>query len=150
MNADTYKSPFEFVGSRIVKVEINHTYFSMENGNSESKGFELRPKIGKIFEDGEKLFGDIDLDIEVRVQDENNSEISYTFNMTINGCFSVDKNVSEDQFKEMLIINGSAALYSIARGFIMGVSAQTMLNGKITLPLLNFTDMPKQGTEKTE
>lgn len=85
--------------------------------------------------------------INVHVENKNNSEDNYTFKMTIEGCFSVEKSFPVEQFKEMLRINGSAALYSIARGFIMGVSAQTMFSGQIVLPLLNFTDMPNQSTE---
>lgn len=149
MNATAYKSPFEFVGSRIEKVKIDHTYFSMDNDNSKSREFELHTKIGDVFEHEEKLFGNVNLRVDVNVQDENNSDVSYVFNLTIDGCFSIDKDVPKDQFKEMLRINGSAALYSIARGFIMGVSAQTMLSGQITLPLLNFTDMPKESLEET-
>ena len=147
MNANAHKSHFEFIGSRIVNVEINHTYIAMDINNSKSREFELHHEIGEIFDNGEKQFGNIKLMVDVHVENKNNSEDYYTFKMTIEGCFSIEKSFPVEQFKEMLRINGSAALYSIARGFILGVSAQTMFNGQIVLPLLNFTDMPNQSTE---
>ena len=147
MDANTYQSAFKFIGSRITDLSINHTYFNMESSNSESKSFNLNHKVLDIYEKSGILYGTIQLqlkiDIHNKAKDESDPNYQYDLKLCIEGCFS-SKGMPQEQFKEMLQINGSAALYSIIRGFVMCTTSQTMLGGQIVLPLLNFTDMPKE------
>jgi len=51
--------------------------------------------------------------------------------------------VSEDTFKELVIINGASAIVGIARGKIEAVSGNIFNNGKIVIPFVNIVDYYK-------
>lgn len=52
MNANAHKSHFEFVGSRIVNVEINHTYIAMDINNSSQENLNFIMKLVKFSRTG--------------------------------------------------------------------------------------------------
>lgn len=76
---------------------------------------------------------DLKLDIKAKVQSG-----KFSINAVFRGCFDAPEELPEDQFAEMLKLNGCAALYSIARGAISVFSTQMFSNGNIVLPLVNF------------
>ena len=65
---------------------------------------------------------------------------SFNIHATIRGAFESTPNMDVDTFRNMLQINGCAALYSIIRGTISIVSTQLFSNGNIVLPLVNFVN----------
>ena len=60
--------------------------------------------------------------------------------MSIEGCFNASSEFGEENFKNMLELNGIASLYSIARGFVQSTSSQTLLAGSVLLPLINVIE----------
>ena len=72
----------------------------------------------------------------------------------IQGCFTDSADISESSFREMLGLNGCAALYSIARAQIINLTSQAMNGGQLILPMINFFEMKtvkdKKESEKSE
>lgn len=58
--------------------------------------------------------------------------------LLIEGAFSAPSSIEEEVFKKLLLINGAAALYSIARSKVEGITAMTFQSGKLELPMVNI------------
>lgn len=49
-----------------------------------------------------------------------------------------------EAFSSLAKNNGAAILYSLARGYVAGITAQCMNGSAISLPVLNFTNVSKE------
>ena len=146
MNIKNIESDFTFIGHRITKLNLENDFIALTDRNIE-KEFDVFYEIDEISKQDDKILGTIDLTVLCRVTDaeaaEDEAPSKCNIALTINGCFIDSANVSIDKFKEMLGLNGCTALYSIARGIITGITAQSMLEGNITLPLINIFKLVK-------
>ena len=81
----------------------------------------------------------IDFEIEVIQGNDERCKIQ----LSLEGAFLSQGTVSEDTFKELVIINGASAIVGIARGKIEAVSGNIFNNGKIVIPFVNIVDYYK-------
>lgn len=65
------------------------------------------------------------------------------FHLELEGEFASSTKMEEKQFADMLLLNGTATLYSIARGKLEAFSALSYHSGKITLPMINVLELLK-------
>ena len=146
MNTKNIESDFKFVGQQITKLNLENDFVSLSDRNTKNE-FDVFYEIDEITKHDDKIWGTINLTVLCKITDteetEDSSPLKCNISLTINGCFIDSANVSIDKFKEMLGLNGCTALYSIARGIITGISAQSMLEGNITLPLINILQLVK-------
>ena len=82
----------------------------------------------------------IRLKVEVEIEREGKKA---NIRLVTEGAFVLDQN-DKETLKTMTSINGSAALYSIARGIIASVSGQMCEGGGIIIPMLNVYEMNKE------
>ena len=61
----------------------------------------------------------------------------YSVDLSMQGCFAAPLDMEEEQFIQMLKLNGISSLYSIARGFIQSTTSQSLVSGSIILPMFN-------------
>ena len=146
MNICEVQSNFQMIGSRILKVCIDNSFFHMSADSTVKKSIDVKYEIVDISKEDNTFYGTIRICIKAKVTEKptekGNKDLSkYRLDMTVEGCFSDSSCDNEDIFKTFLKINGCAALYSIARGFALGTSAQTLLSGQIILPMVNFIKM---------
>ncbi len=144
MDTQKMESPFRFMASRILELHIDNTYVELHNSPDNYKSIDVSHNISEILEQDNGWLGAVELSISVNITDsleekDDTSAKKYILNMRIEGGFSSGRNMSKEEFEQMLHINGSAALYSIARGFIISTTSQTLVGGQVVLPLLNFT-----------
>lgn len=150
MDTKNFQSDFQLVGSRITEFSINNSYYRMTTENSGSKKISLDRKISEMYVDGDYICGLLEVSVEVYIKDNNEdvqNENQYNISLKMEGAFRASSQMPEEDFEKMLDINGCAALYSIARGFIMNTASQTMIEGQIILPLLNFFDISQSDNE---
>lgn len=140
MNTNKKESPFRFLNNRVLELHINNTYAELDNSAENCKYLDVSHIISDVIEQEDGWIGIVELTIKIKINNsaDNDGQI-YDLDMTIEGGFATDKGMSKDDFEKMLHVNGSAALYSIARGFIISISSQTLVGGQVVLPLLNFT-----------
>ncbi len=133
-------SPFQMLGNRIISINVDNSLFNLDEENIAQKTFDYSTEIGEILRDEKEneLLGTVRLSVFIDVEGTQ-EEQKYSFDLTLEGCFSTTIDTSEEEFKTMLKINGSAALFSIARSFVISTSAQTCLSGQLILPMINFT-----------
>ena len=81
----------------------------------------------------------IDFDIIINQSDNDNCNIHFT----ITGAFLSKGKISEEDFKQLVAINGASALIGIARGKIESLSSSIFNNGKIVIPFVNVIDYYK-------
>jgi preprotein translocase subunit SecB len=63
--------------------------------------------------------------------------------MTVVSYLEFDKTFPEENKKKLLLPNGLAMTYSLARGIISEMTSQS-LNGRYLLPTINFIEVIKQ------
>ena len=69
--------------------------------------------------------------------------------ITLEGEFASSLKTDEENFRNLLLLNGTAALYSIARGKVEAISSLAYHSGKITLPMINVVDFLKSKNKKS-
>ena len=70
-------------------------------------------------------------------------DIENDIHFTITGAFLSKGKISEEDFKQLVAINGASALIGIARGKIESLSSSIFNNGKIVIPFVNVIDYYK-------
>lgn len=71
-------------------------------------------------------------------------EAKTDLSMVMEGEFESSLKMDEETFRSMLWMNGTATLYSIARGKLEAMSSLVYHSGKITLPMINVMEFLKQ------
>lgn len=141
MNVNNVISEFQFIGSSINRLSVSNDFVVFPDSSTLDKNIDVSYDILEISKDDDNIWGTIDLYIECNISDcnsnENETDNVCAISLSINGCFTDNSSLDENTFKKRLSVNGCAALYSIARSFIMSVSSQLSVNCNITLPMIN-------------
>ena len=77
------------------------------------------------------------LTLKVLARVTGNNDKKFEISILLEGFF-VGENMDLENFTKMLVTNGSAALYSIARAQILSLSSQSLAGGEFILPMVNF------------
>ncbi len=146
--SNQYLSEFQMIGNAIKNLKIKNDFIALGNGKDFKRKFDVSHTITSIdlIDDGKTLSGTILLNIKVNISA---NKKKYSVDLSIEGCFNTPLEAGEEAFKKMLQINGVTSLYSIARGFIQGVSSQTLVSGNVLLPMFNVAAYSKD-LDKTE
>lgn len=135
MNLQNAIADFQLKGTSIKRIDLNNDFVQYSDNERTEKKFNVSYNIEEISErdDGNSL-GTMVLLLEIEISQEDNK---LNILLEIEGCFSYNGD-SKDEFMEMLEINGSATMYSIARSIILTITSQTFAGEKILLPMVNF------------
>ncbi len=138
-----YISDFQIIGSSIKSLTIKNDFVSMPNNNSVKRKLGVTHEICSIDvnEEEEIYTGILLLNIDVTASMEKQR---YKLKLAIEGCFNAPTNMPKETFEHMMTVNGITSLYSIARGFIQSVTAQTLLDGSILIPMINVVEYSEQ------
>lgn len=131
-----------YESSYIKNLQISNNCISITNDSKKQYGLDIVP-IEYTSNDKARY---ISLEMKIIVYVEENEKLS-KIDLEIVGAFSAPISMPEETFKKMSLINGGAALYSIARGKIENLTAMTYKNGKITLPMVNIMEYYKSKAE---
>lgn len=63
--------------------------------------------------------------------------------LSLEGAFLSEGEVDEKSFKQLVGVNGAAAIIGIARGRIEAITSNILNNGKVTIPFVNVIDYYK-------
>ena len=90
----------------------------------------------------EGLFGQISIYFEVEIIQVEEKECK--IQLLLEGAFGAGKDIEDEKFEELVLVNGAASLIGIARGKIEAISANVFNNGKIVIPFVNVIDYYKK------
>lgn len=132
---------FQFLGSKIVRINMDNSYLFFDYENDTRKSVNVTYNILQIeTEAGEgkdgipEMTGIVRLNSDIKVKDD----INHIFiNILLEGGFCLSNSTDEEHFRDMLSINGCAMLYSITRSIVMSITSQTFSGGSIVLPMIN-------------
>lgn len=129
----------ELIGTTVKKLVINNNIVDVERDGKRSFGLNINEPNFQKTEDA--IFSQmvIDFEVEIHQSEEHMCKIQFS----IEGAFGSKGNVEEDTFKDLVIVNGAAALIGIARGKLEAISANIFNNGKIVIPFVNVIDYYK-------
>lgn len=145
MNTKEYEPSFQMVASSIYDVSIHNDFIDLDDNQELDREFGLESTLNDIETHEDYKSAAMNLQVKAKVcEKKSDTPKIFSANITLHGVFIDDVSTSDNAFKEKLEINGSAALYSIARGFLTNISAQTLVSGKVVLPLVNFMEMKEK------
>ena len=137
-------SSFVFLGSRITHFDFDSTIFAFED-NAFDKTIDIKIETKKPLIENNNRVGEVELRIEINLNSkDSSSDRQANIHLTISGGFQAPVEMEENGFADMLRINGAAALYSIARSYLISVTSQSFVRGNIILPLVNFLPETKE------
>lgn len=146
MNFNKITSDLNFQGCTIRELKIVNNIVSLSSDVVRKIGLDIVPS--EISMNQEKKYGKLLMKIVVELE-ENLKNVA-NIELVIEGAFSTSSSVDEKTFKELILINGAASLYSIARSKIENISASTFLEGKIIIPMINIYDYYQEKKKKIE
>ena len=144
--SEKYLSDFQIVGTSIKSLKIKNDFVALEDRNKVKRKIDISHCLGAIEKNEEDAFlsGTIVLNIKVAISE---GKKKYNLDLAIEGCFIAPIEIKEEVFVGMLQVNGITSLYSIARGFIQSISAQSLAAGSVLLPMINVVSYSKNANE---
>lgn len=136
MDLNKVVANLNFIASVIHRINVNCKMLKITDANK--REFSLDIKYSKPIIGEDVKIGKLLMQINVSVMQENADLAPDTFELVLEGIFSSPSSLSDDEFIDLLNINGGAALYSIARAKIEAISSMTYTDGKILLPMVNI------------
>lgn len=144
MNTENIKSNFQFLGNTIADLTLHNEFIALPTQEL-SGSFDVQYDIIDIQRSEKEMFGSINLYVACELEESEVEEPrKYKISLTVNGAFTDDKDINEEDFKKLLSVNGCASLYSIARSIITSITSQSVVSGSVILPMINVFKMVEQ------
>ena len=118
----------ELIGTTVKKLNIENNIVDVEKDCKRIFGLNINEPIFQKVDD--KIFGQIIIDFQVEMNQSDEQFLS-------------NAEADEKAFKELVSVNGAAALIGIARGNVESISANIFNSGKVTIPFVNVIDYYK-------
>jgi len=145
MELNLIATGIELLGASVAKLTVDNTIVDIENDAQRSFGMTINEpqfqNIEKTKELVKEIFSQMTIDFDIIINQSDNDNCNIHF--TITGAFLSKGKISEEDFKQLVAINGASALIGIARGKIESLSSSIFNNGKIVIPFVNVIDYYK-------
>lgn len=139
MELNLVATGIELIGTTIKELVIDNNIVDVEKDGKRNFGLNINePNFQKV---GDELFAQMEIDFEVEIYQS--EEKKCKIQLALEGAFLLTDDIEEDMFKQLVIVNGAAALIGIARGKLETISASIFNNGKIVIPFINVMDYYK-------
>lgn len=146
MELNKVSADFYFVGIVIKKLNIDNSIIILSDSIEKKMSFDVINIDSKETENG--FLGTAQIGVVVELWDD--KEKVSSFQIELEGCFGSPLSIGDKRFKELLALNGVAALYSICRAKVETISAAMLFDGKIVLPFISVPDYYKELNDKKE
>lgn len=146
MDTSKVYSDFQLQGVRIADLSVKNDFINSPDLSNSDLSINLGNNKIKIEKIGEELGSELCLSVNICLTEKTDNkriEISLTLE-----SFFTTSDLDEDNFKQMLLLNGNSTLYSIARSHVITISALSFDSGKIVLPMINFMELLNERNKK--
>lgn len=133
-------SDFQLVGARLGKVEVTNKFINLPPTNDLEINIDLGNSECVITPFDDHLEGILQQYINFSATLKSQKDEFIKISLMIEGCFIASEK-DEERFKQMLMLNGNTALYSILRSHVITISSLALGEGKIVLPMVNFAKL---------
>lgn len=143
MELNLITTGIELIGTTIKSINVENNIVDAEREAKRSFGLNINePRFEKLDND---YFSKMSIDFEIDV--EQSEEQRCKIELSLEGAFISGKGIDEDTFKQLVIVNGAAAIIGIARGKIETITANIFNNGKVVIPFVNVIEYYKRLSE---
>ena len=139
MKLNSITTGIELAGTTVKNLYVKNNIVDIEYEGERNFGMNINEPLFEKTDSG--WFAQMVIDFEIEVIQGNDERCK--IQLSLEGAFLSQGTVSEDTFKELVIINGASAIVGIARGKIEAVSGNIFNNGKIVMPFVNIVDYYK-------
>ena len=139
MELNRIATGIKLVGTTIKEISVENNIVNVQKEAKRSFGLNINEPSFENIDEG--LFSQMAIDFEVEI--EQTEDRSFKLELSLEGAFLSEKNTEEEDFKQLVIINGAAALISIARGKIESITSNIFDSGKVVIPFVNVIDYYK-------
>lgn len=136
MGGKDVSSDFIFFGNRVKE-------FKLETRNIENKkqrttlSYDFDYNVNDVQRSEDKILGIIEFVVKARVKIKR--RILFKVELVMEGAFGCEsKKLSEEQFLEMLEVNGLITLSQISRAYIISVTSQSGISPPLQMPMINI------------
>lgn len=137
MKSSEVSSELIFLGNRVVTFSLS-TNMVNTKGMSANISFDFDYDIKDLQQEETSWYGLIDYVVKVKATVK--KKVLFKIDLVMEGAFRSDS-LGEDEFKEMVEVNGLITLSQISRAYILSVTAQSGINPPIKVPMVNVNKM---------
>ena len=125
MELNRIATGIKLVGTTIKEISVENNIVNVQKEAKRSFGLNINEPSFENIDEG--LFSQMAIDFEVEI--EQAEDRNFKLELSLEGAFLSEKNTEEEDFKQLVIINGAAALISIARGKIESITSNIFDSG---------------------
>ena len=137
MELNRIATGIKLVGTTIKEISVENNIVNVQKEAKRSFGLNINEPSFENIDEG--LFSQMAIDFEVEI--EQTEDRNFKLELSLEGAFLSEKNTEEEDFKQLVIINGAAALISI--GKIESITSNIFDSGKVVIPFVNVIDYYK-------
>ena len=139
MELNRIATGIKLVGTTIKEISVENNIVNVQKEAKRSFGLNINEHSFETIDEG--FFAQMAIDFEVEI--EQSEDRNFKLELSLEGAFLSEKDTEEEDFKQLVIINGAAALISIARGKIESITSNIFDSGKVVIPFVNVIDYYK-------
>ena len=139
MELNRIATGIKLVGTTIKEISVENNIVNVQKEAKRSFGLNINEPSFETIDEG--FFAQMAIDFEVEI--EQSEDRNFKLELSLEGAFLSEKDTEEEDFKQLVIINGAAALISIARGKIESITSNIFDSGKVVIPFVNIIEYYK-------
>ena len=136
MELNMIASGIRLIGSTIKNLNVDNNIVDVDKECKRSFGLNINEPEFQSVDNRVAAQMTIDFEVEIIQAEEQRCKIE----ISLEGAFLSEVAPIEDEFKQLVAINGAAAIIGLARGKLEAITANIFNNGKISIPFVNVLD----------
>ena len=136
MELNMIASGIRLIGSTIKNLKVDNNIVDVDKECKRSFGLNINEPEFQSVDNRVAAQMTIDFEVEIIQSEEQRCKIE----ISLEGAFLSEAEPIEDEFKQLVAINGAAAIIGLARGKLEAITANIFNNGKISIPFVNVLD----------
>ena len=129
-------SGIRLIGSTIKNLKVDNNIVDVDKECKRSFGLNINEPEFQSVDNRVAAQMTIDFEVEIIQAEEQRCKIE----ISLEGAFLSEVAPIEDEFKQLVAINGAAAIIGLARGKLEAITSNIFNNGKISIPFVNVLD----------
>ena len=136
MELNMIASGIRLIGSTIKNLKVDNNIVDVDKECKRSFGLNINEPEFQSVDNRVAAQMTIDFEVEIIQAEEQRCKIE----ISLEGAFLSEVAPIEDEFKQLVAINGAAAIIGLVRGKLEAITANIFNNGKISIPFVNVLD----------
>lgn len=136
MELNMIASGIRLIGSTIKNLKVDNNIVDVDKECKRSFGLSINEPEFQSVDNRVAAQMTIDFEVEIIQAEEQRCKIE----ISLEGAFLSEAEPIEDEFKQLVAVNGAAAIIGLARGKLEAITANIFNNGKISIPFVNVLD----------